>query len=192
MSALDPMKQPEEITEALSRFLQFADKGYVAVNAFRPADLAEAGLLDVLKAFVAAGDKEREQIAGVIKRGIQAYFFSMFALRCASFAIQTKVTDHLAAGLYALTVDRDRLDSRDVVGNLGVLNDASNRLGTDLWTTVQSGLRAGTPQRQKIMADFFRNPDACLGIKALGFEIAHINGLPWYRANRGSIGTGSI
>lgn len=171
------------LKEQIRLFCAFAGENYTARNNGHARYREETELIAALGNFPTLDPADREAVRGSLKDQLEASELSTFSIRCASFAVQASDATYLRPGILALLVDADALDPRDVVRTLGVLNDAASRLGVSLFPDVITPLiKSATPARRKLIEDFFFHPDSIRNLKSLGFELANIDGVLWFRS----------
>jgi len=192
------------LKEKIASFCDFASANYGGKNLFQARRREECEFAKALTAFHATGQPEREDVRATVSDPYSAHYFANFAVRCASFAVQTNEAedlhdphpcrDHqcfavqtneaedLRHGALALVIDADVLDPRDLYGALGVLYEAATRLGIDIFRQVIAPvIEIATASRRKLIRDFFFHPEIEQSIGKLGAEIVYLDGLPWFR-----------
>lgn len=170
------------LDEKVRRFLAFAGQRYIASHAFDEEDPEEREFATFLESFSLLSSPEREYLRTLFTDSLDAGEFAAFAVRCASFAVQSRDVAKLRPGAMALMIDAESLDPRDLVRALAVLNDASARLGVDPFRDIVGPLLgSATESRRKLIEGFFFHPDSVQKIESMGYELITVEGLPWFR-----------
>jgi len=134
---------------------------------------AELALLAAL-----AGDKPPEQEDVIAVRGSltrrQAYDLLIFACRTAILGARRGDRSVLRAGTYALVLDDDELDHRDVLVRLSIVEDCAKRVGGDLEAVMRDALPLASKHRHATIVNGYMSRPAhmrglgVMGLAALG------------------------
>ncbi len=103
----------------------------------------------------------------------QSYMIVIFAVRMAVLAARTRSPECLKTAMVAAIMGGDQLDSRDMLGAFGIIEDCAKRLGLVFREECDSLSRlfAGRPI-ETVAADFFARPSDLQSVESVGYTAA--------------------
>ncbi len=100
-----------------------------------------------------------------------AYNLAIFSLRMAVYAVESNNTRFLNDNLWALCVDRDILDWRDVLVSLSIAEDCCLRMGCDFQNAIEPYIVFTTERRKRtIIQDYFARTSEMRDVETMGYK----------------------
>jgi hypothetical protein len=106
-----------------------------------------------------------------------------FSVRCVSLAVRQCDPALLRIGVFALLLDDDLQDDRDILTRAGVHWDAGERLGSDIGKLLTQWAQFGTVRRRDLLVNVFvAGPSYMHSAESMGFRAVNDNDGTTYRA----------
>jgi hypothetical protein len=99
----------------------------------------------------------------------QAYDLQIFACRMAILAARRAEPAVLRSGTFAMVLDDDRVDRRDVMVHLSIIEDCAKRVGTDLEPLVRDALALASKRRSSTISNYLSLPPERRGLRFSGY-----------------------
>lgn len=130
--------------------------------------------LDLLQAVHSAGPLSEGMVAQLGQEVdlAQSYLLLDFAVRSAIYAVRAGSPRALHNGAFALVLDRDLLDYRDVLVALSVIEDCALRLGSDLKSSITPVLGIATEKRRDTIMGYLGRPPELRGLGVMGMVVS--------------------
>jgi hypothetical protein len=116
-----------------------------------PLDLA---LAEITRKYAKADERTRASIRGSISMD-EFYTLLTFSQRTAVFALKERSIARVIDGLTALAmIEAERVDWRDILVALSLLNHAAERIGADAGLLIREASRLSEPEVARLMSEF--------------------------------------
>jgi hypothetical protein len=151
------------LSESIKRFLE----GYPDQTAFPlgkpvaiPTD-AELTLLEAMAETVPALVGDLVSVRKNVKEVAHGYSLIQFAIRMAVLAVRRDNPDILITSLPGLILDDDKVDWRDILRALSIIENCAVRLGIEFRPAVENLCQFATPKRRHTIVEGYlvRSPD---------------------------------
>lgn len=159
--------------------------GYVGMRSTVPMPSpSEASLLGALARFTPRSREDLSRVAPKVHVR-QADLLGAFSIRMATLAVRQQDTNLLHLGTFALVMDDDVVDYRDILLTLAVLDDASARIGADFGAVIADAAVVATKRQQAIIDGYLSRPPDLRGIAVMGIT-ASGSGIDFLYQTRGA------
>ena len=103
-----------------------------------------------------------------------AYSLAIFAARMAVLSLERKQKELLESSFWALVVDDDRLDWRDVLVSLSIVEDCLLGHNGDIAGLIRSHAEIATERRKKIVLGYLKRRFKMRSVEIMGYKAVQV------------------